>query len=201
MLGMFAVWLLIAFAAGYCVIYREFFQVDAKSITDVIALARPVGESEIADLLNSKVEANLRESLSKQEFRNHQKLRLRIILDCLRRMGFNAMLILSWAYAEQERLSVSGPESTDEDEAINEAIAAGIQFRFYFVFTLPKLLLCHLIGLYTPRSQVSLTILKEMSSVDGLVTYRRLMDAARAVSLRYGPQLQERMTFALSGAR
>ena len=177
------------------ILYLE-FRIEARTLSEVITVARKVDLTELADILDLKKEANLRDSMPAAEFKFEQRVQLRILYEYLRRMGFNAMLVLSWAYAEQQRAYRSGAGDDTRMKSIEEAIAAGTRFRFYFVCTLPKVLLRLLLS-RCPLLAVTKCDLREAGERDGIALYRQLINAANSLAGLHGVQMQGQVTSAL----
>lgn len=192
---MFILWLFMGSAVVSYILYLE-FRIQARTIADVIAVARKVDAAELAEILDPQKETNLRESMAAADFRAEQKIQLRILCEYLRRMGFNAMLVLSWAYAEQQRAYRCGTEDDGRMRSIEEAIMAGTRFRFYFVCTLPKVLLRLLLS-RCPLLVINKCDLREIGERDGITLYRQLVNAAASLAGLHGDKMQGQVTAAL----
>jgi hypothetical protein len=63
-----------------------------------------------------------------------------MLFEYLRRMGFNAIALLDWAYAEQKRQQNPGmPADQEQIRIIHEIIQTGPEFRFYAAVAVSKL--------------------------------------------------------------
>jgi hypothetical protein len=186
-------------AASYLLFQRLFF--FPRTVTDVIAMVRRVDERELDDLLNKAKENILRANSSTIGFNQQQRARAWLLFEYLRRMAFNTLVILSWAYAEQEKLQRPGM-SKDEKRAgiIRDIVDAGPEFRLYALFTLSKLSWRILLdGLKISRVR-TLTDLGLAGDFDVLDAYRRLAMAAAALGATHGPAAYKQLVALLRGS-
>lgn len=122
------------------------------------------------------------------------------MFEYLRRMAFNALVILFWAYAEQEKLEGPGmPQDATKARAIRDVTKAGTVFRLYAVIALTKLT-CRLFldGLKLKRVR-KIADLRRANEIDGLEEYRRLVSAAVALGVSHGDDAQEQLLGLLRG--
>ena len=90
------------------------------------------------DLASAVIEENLRASLSAPRFRTEQRKRAIMLLEYLRRMGYDSWVILAWAYQLQDRSQSLVPANGSLSVAIADALAAAIPFRLYSLMVLPR---------------------------------------------------------------
>jgi hypothetical protein len=172
-----------------------------RGVTDVIAMVRRVDDREFDDLLNKPKEDILRANSSAIGFKQEQRARAWLFFEYLRRMGFNALIILSWAHAEQEKIERPGM-SKDEKRAgmISEIVDAGTACRLYMLLALSKLswrILLDELGIAPVRA---ITDLRLAAEIDGLETYRRLANAAAALSATHGADAHRQLVALLRGS-
>lgn len=185
---MLATWILIAIAFALYGLYLV-FRVDVVSVNEVVALIRKVELAEVVDILDLQKEQNVRECLRTELFREEQQKQLRIYSEYLRRMGFNVLLVLSWAYHHRGK-----DESEEYGLIIEELITHGTTFRFYFIFTFIKVLCRTLICRYRLVSRHDLRIFRR---TDGLAVYQAVVRTAIALAHCEGAEAQARLANAL----
>ncbi len=182
----------------FCVVYFFFqrrFLVASPTAADVAAIVRQVDEREVDDLLNETKDAIFRANSTATQFKEGQRTRARVLFEYLRRMAFNASVLLSWAYAERKNLARPGmPDDETIAHAIGEIIDAGTTFRAYVVVALPRLFWRILLNGITSWSVCSLTKLRHTAGIDGLEQYRRLTGASVALSAALASDVTSRMT-------
>jgi hypothetical protein len=198
-------WLLfgVIFTALLYVLAERLFRFPACKLHHVIAAVRLTHEEEFSDLMDAMKEANLRTALSRKQFRQEQGVRIRLAFEYLRRMSFNSLIILSWAYAEQASfLNAGSTEDQERAYIIEEIIQAGIEFRIYSIFGLLKLILWIAFRMYQwPLLPVpSIADMREMANVDGVYAYSRVITAAGYLAhLCYGNRAYKDLMGALRG--
>ncbi len=173
----------------------------SRGVTDVIAMVRQVDEREFDDLLNKTREDILRANSSALGFKQEQRARAWLLFEYLRRTGFNALVILCWAYAEEEKLEC--PEmSKDEVRAgmISEIIDAGTACRLYVLFALSKLSWRILLDGLRIAPVRAITDLRLAAEIDGIETYRRFANAAAALSSEHGANAHRQLIALLRGS-
>lgn len=134
---------------------------------------------------------------SKQE----QRARAWLLFEYLRRTGFNALIILSWAHAEQEKIERPGM-SKDEQRAgiISEIVDAGAACRLYMAFALSTLSWRILLDGLRIAPVRTITDLRLAAEIDGLETYRRFANAAAALSSEHGADAHRQLVAVLRGS-
>ena len=172
----------------------------SRSVTDVIDMIRPVDEHAFDDLLNKTKEDILRANSSATAFKREQRARAWLLFEYLRRMAFNAVVILSWTYAEQEKLRRPGM-SKDESRTgiINDLVDAGPAFRLYALIALSKLSWRILLDGLKITPIRTITDLRRAEDSDGLDAYRRLANAAAALSATHGADAHRQLVALLRG--
>lgn|GEM_PF-6777419 len=178
---------LLLFAPLVLCIFYFFFQrrflVPSPTAAEVAAIVRQVNECEVDDLLNEPKEAIFRANSTAAQFKEGQRTGARVLFEYLRRMAFNASVLLSWAYAERKNLARPGmPDDETIAHAIGEIIDAGTAFRAYVVIGLPRLFWRILLNGIRFRSVGSLTKLRHIAGINGLEQYRRLTGASVTLS-------------------
>lgn len=180
-----------------CILYFFFqrkFLVPSPTAADVAAIVRNVDEREVDDLLNEPKEAIFRANSNAAQFKEGQRTRARVLFEYLRRMAFNASVLLSWAYAERKNLARPGmPDDETIAQAIGEIIDAGTAFRAYIVVALPRLSSRILLNGITFRSAGSLTKSRHIAGINGLEQYRRLTGASVALSVALASDATRRL--------
>jgi hypothetical protein len=166
-------------ACSYLLLQRQ-FRFSPRTASDAIAIVRCVEVRELEDLFDETKEGNLCARTTR--FHEAQRARARLLFEYLRRMGFNAMALLVWAYAEQARIQGPGmPRDQVQDRNIREVIESGTDLRLYFavaVFKLSALLLLDELRIVRIRK---LSRLRRVAGLDGLDSYRRVTRAAVAL--------------------
>src|SRR5579883_2863374 len=110
--------------ACFLLLLQQQFRFSPQTVGDLIAIIRLVDERELEDLLDQAKEDNLRAGITAHSFRKAQRARARLLFEYLRRMGFNAMAVLVWSYAEQERLRSPGmPTDPEQARSIDQIVA------------------------------------------------------------------------------
>ena len=197
---MICAFLLLLFPVCFYLLFQKLFCFP-RGVTDVIAMVRRVDEREFDDLLNKPKEDILRANSSAIGFKQEQPARAWLLFEYLRRMGFNALVILCWAYAEQEKLERPGM-SKDEKRAgmINEIVDAGTACRLYVLFALSKLSWRMLLDGLRIAPVRTITDLRLAAEIDGLETYRRFANPAAALSSEHGADAHRRLVALLRGS-
>ena len=110
-----------------------------------------------------------------------------MLFEYLRRMGFNAIALLDWAYAEQKKYQNPGmPADQDQMRTIHEIIQTGPEFRFCVAVALSKLSVRLLLDELRIVRIRRLSSLRHAAGIDGLDAYRSLAQAAVALSNAQG---------------
>ncbi|MGC2741656.1 MAG: hypothetical protein WA672_00610, partial [Candidatus Angelobacter sp.] len=159
-----------------------------------------VDEGELEDLFDQTKEDNLRVAPA---FRFHeaQRARARLLFEYLRRMGFNSMALLVWAYAEQKRVQSPGmPRNEELAQNIREIIDLGTEVRFYFILALSKLSVQLLLDELRVVRIRNLPRLRHAAGIDGLESYRRLAQTAVALSAAQRRNAGPRLAILLCGS-
>lgn len=198
---MTAAWFLIVplLIGGLYVAIERLFFFHPRTIADVIAGVQRIDDAEVEDLMDPKKETNLCASLSADRFKEEQRRRSRLLFEYLRRMAFNALVLLCWAHAEEDRFQISGsPEDVKRANAIKAIIGIGIQFRFYVLLTRAKLCLWITFDRWVMPGS-GLAPLRTMNERDGIKLYRDLIAAADDLSACYGDDCRLRLAVALRG--
>jgi len=173
----------------------------SRTVTDVIDMVRPVDERAFDDLLNKTKEDILRTNSSATGFKREQRARAWLLFEYVRRMAFNAVVILSWTYAEQEKLRRPGM-SKDERRTgiINDLVDAGPAFRLYALITLSKLSWRILLDGLKIAPIRTIADLRLAEDSDGLDAYRRVANAAAALSATHGADAHRQLVALLRGS-
>ena len=179
---------------------QERFRFSPRTAAEVIAIVRCVDEGELEDLFDQSKEENLRAAASATRFYETQRARARLLFEYLRRMGFNSMALLVWAYAEQKRLQSAGmPENQEQARIIGEIVAIGTGFRLYFVVAMSRLSVRLLLDQLRVVRIRRLSRLQYVSGIDGLDSYRKLAQAAVALTVAQGSNAGARLAALLRG--
>lgn len=189
---MFYVIFLFLFLLGIAGLYYStlrLFHFAPSTIADLIAILHRMDEAELSDLLDPLKEENLRDTSGQ----NHWPNRARLLLEYLRRMGCNALMILHWAYAEQERYQRLMPADAEKGQMIQAILKAGTEFRLYVLLTRARIcwwLLRNAMGL--PQHQ-KIAGLRFFGKTDGFDAYRGMTDRACSLSRLYGDDVFTRL--------
>ena len=191
--------LLLFVPACFYLLFQKLFCFP-RTVTEVIAMVRQVNEREFDDLLNKPKEDILRANSSAIGFRQEQRARAWLLFEYVRRMGFNALVILCWAYAEQAKLERPGM-SKDEKRAgmISEIVDAGTACRLYMLFALSTLSWRILLDGLRIAPVRTITDMRLAAEIDGLETYHRFANAAAALSSEHGADAHRQLVAVLRG--
>ena len=193
------VFLLFFPACFYLSLQKSLF-VSLRTITDVIAVVRPVNELNLIDLMDEAKEEILRANSSAARFKESQRARSRLLFEYLRRMAFNSLVIVLWARAEKQKLEGPGmPEDVATAKTIGDVIESGTVFRIYAALALAKLSWWILLDGFRLWQARSLATLLYVASIDGLGEYRRLLNAVSVLAAGQGSEAQERLLALLRG--
>ena len=175
--------LVLFFLACSYLLFAHLFRPSPRSVVDVIAIVRRVEEGELEDLFDELKDENLRTNLPAARFQDEQRRRARLLFEYLRRMSFNSLAVLAWAYAEQERLHGPGMhEDQAQARRVHDLIQAGTECRVYCVVAISKLACRLLLAAFRIASIRTLTTMRHAGSIDGLNAYRRLANAVASLN-------------------
>jgi hypothetical protein len=180
-------------------LFQLLFRFHAHTVSDVVALVRFVDESELQDLGSEVIEENLRASLSPVRFKVEQLRRALLLFEYLRRMSFNAWVLLSWAYHEEEKFQNSEMPTDDTRSAMRDVIATGTDFRLYSLLMLVKLSSRLVLSRLRIAPLPRLAILLRPGETHALTMYRDLVSAAIKLSASAGTDAQNRLATSLFG--
>jgi hypothetical protein len=177
------------------------FRFTPRTVADLIAAVERVDVLELDGLLDETKEQNLRTGSSAKRFRQGQRSRARLLFEYLQRMSFNALLILSWSYAEQERvLSPGMPQDEENIRAVEELIRAGTELRIYAIVALAKLLWRLLLDGLRIAPLRRIARLRYAAKIDGLDAHGRFATAAAKLGATEGNEALQRLAVLLSGS-
>jgi hypothetical protein len=187
-------------AIGFLLIPLFFFRFYPQNLNDVISLVRSIDRRELEDLSSEIIEGNLRTSLPPDRFRVEQRKRALLLFEYLRRMSFNAWVLLAWAYREQRRIEMSGNSGDIVPNLTEEVLATGTAFRVYSLAALAKLstqiLLNRLRIAPVPRP----AHVTRSGRTDALRMYRDLAAASMNLAALAGTEAKNRFASALFGS-
>ncbi len=190
---------LFVLACSILLLQRQ-FRFSPRTATDVIAIARCVDERELEDLFDQSREETLHVGISAPQFQQAQRARSRLLFEYLRRMGFNSMGLLDWAYAAQKRLQIAGmPEDHVQVWIIEDIVDIGTQFRAYFAVAMFRLSVRLLLDELRIVRIRRLSKLQYVAGIDGLDSYRRLAQTAVALTVAQGSNAGVRLAVLLRG--
>lgn len=170
-------------------IFQLLFRFHPQTVHDVVALVRCVDEHELEDLGSEVIEENLRASLSPVRFKVEQLRRALLLFEYLRRMSFNAWVLLAWAYRVQEEPRKPEMPTDEHRAAIREVVATATDFRLYSLLTLAKLFSRLVLGRLRIAPLSRLAILLRPGETHALTMYRALIPlrSAGGLCLRLSP--------------
>lgn len=133
--------LFISFAPFLCLLFytlaARLLDPSPKTVPDVILVLRPVSILELEDLFEEIKERNLRLAVPTPQFRDIQRTRSSLLFEYLRRMSFNTLMLLVWAYAEEQRTHGPGMHRDEaQSKPIHEMIEFGTKSRSYCLFAM-----------------------------------------------------------------
>jgi hypothetical protein len=202
MISLFAMLSVFGFL-GLLVILGRLFRYPVRNLFDVIELARPTSDAEFKQLLDPEYEAKMRSYMSRDEFREEQRIRIHKLFDCTRHRSFNALLIAQFAYLEWRKWARE-PE-TKENRArlflLQEVLRSTTEMRVYSLSVIPTLALWILFRVDRwPVLVPRLSELREAANKDGIYVYSRLTTAVGYLSLFYGERCYDALMLKLHGA-
>lgn len=187
------------FAIGCLLAPVLFFRFPPQNLADVTGFVRSVDRLEVEDLASDMIEENLRSSLPRDRFKVEQRKRVLLLFEYLRRMSFNAWVLLAWAYREQLRIEKAESPGDIVPRLIEEVLAAGTSFRIHSLIILARLS----IQIFLNRLRIAPLPrpgrLLRIARTDALSIYRELTDAATKLAACDGPDASNRLTAALFG--
>lgn len=187
--------------ACFILFLQQRFRCSARTVIDLVCIIRPVNELDLEDLFDQTKEDNLSLGTTAIRFHKVQRQRARMLFEFLRRMGFNAMVLLDWAYAEQKRYQNPGmPADQEQVRAIHEIIETTPEFRFYVAVALSKLSVRLLLDELRIVRIRRLSSLRHAAGIDGLDSYRSLAQAAVALSTAQRSNAGARLAAQLRGS-
>jgi hypothetical protein len=172
------------------------------SLDDLVAIVRETNDDDMTDLMDPGREAELKASMSAQEFRQEQRMRMIHVFEYLRRRLFNGSMMLNFAYTARRKWKNTGEwESHAQGALIKEIIDAGVQFRIYALFATAKLGLWILLRVdrWSIFPAPSLADFREVVQIDGIHAYYRLTTAVGYLSMFYGERTYDRLMLKLRG--
>ena len=176
--------------------FHTLLRFSPATITDLIAVIRRVDDAELRDLLDPKKQENLRVGMHGTQWIR----RARLLHEYLGRIGFNALMILHWAYAEQERQSRPGLErDSEKEDTLKVLVARTLEFRMYVMFARAQLAWRIVRDTFGFPSARTLPSLRHIGQIDGLHVYRRLANDICSFALEYGTDVHNRLLIALWG--
>ncbi len=187
--------------ACFTLFIQQRFRCSARTVTDLLGILRCVDERDLEDLFDQTKEDNLSLGTPAIRFHEAQRQRARMLFEYLRRMGFNAIALLDWAYAEQKRLQGPGMAADQEQlRTIHEIIQTGPEFRFCAAVALSKLSVLLLLEELRIVRIRCLSKLRHAAGIDGLELYRSLVQAAVALSAAQGSNAGAQLAALLRGS-
>jgi hypothetical protein len=178
-------WLVLGFMAlSACVVLAErIFRVRTKRAEDMIAVYRPVDQEELVALMDDGKEDELRASLTPKEFRERQQMRQRVAFEYLRRLSFNATVMVDFAVARWEQIQrQNGPKDQETLKIMQDVINAGMVFRTYSVFTLIKIAARIALSPVLPAPRNSRT--RSVGEINGILAYKVIAVATACLIIK-----------------
>jgi hypothetical protein len=185
-------WLIVAWGAVACIYmlhcaWTRFPNRDVDA-DDVVPFLYPVDISLAESLLDPAAEFESRWKLSRAEFREAQRKRMRLYLELTRRMAHNAKVLIEYADAEKRSLDPRrvGLGTALQEKAIGVrlySLLIGIKLRFWLALRGDIL-----------RWVPIVARLRTAGDIDGLQTYDALKNAAAAAFVQLPPDLLDSLT-------
>jgi hypothetical protein len=171
---------------------RFIYGFSERTLRDVIPFIRRVVVEDLQNLLHPEVEAYIRATASRRQFKRMQWKRIRLTLQYLGDMGENAAIFHAWSKYER-KLSIRFPDEKRRRASI-ELITACIQSRFC-IFQMRLTLHCWLIRMaFLPfLPPPSFKELEQRGSFNLFAFYDQLKKAAGELSIAYGQQFYEEL--------
>lgn len=174
-------------------VVQNLFRFLPGTLSELIPALQRIDAQELGDLLDEVKQENLLVGSAADQWPN----RVRLFAEYLRRMGHNALLILFWAYAEQERHGRMAILESEREHGLRMIVETALEFRLYSLLTVAKLLWWLLQYTIGSRPTGNLPAVSRLGKIDGIDTYRRLTDAVYLLSLSGGSDIAQRLIAAL----
>lgn len=151
-----------------------------RTIDDVVEFLRPVDLDQAEVLLDRGANLELRWKLDSQTYCEMQRKRMRVYLELVQRMAYNARVLVE--FGNREALRLERCEATERNvrhmEVISALQHAAVKVRIYSLLTILKLR-----GLMAIRPMLtpSLVRFRVAGKLDGIVSYKTLREASTAV--------------------
>ena len=195
MVSLILTWLIIAWGALACIYmlrcgWSRFPKRDVD-VDDVVPFLYPVDISLAESLLDPAAEFEFRWKLSRLEFREAQRKRMRLYLEVTRRMAHNSKVLVQFADAEKNN---QDPRRVLLASALQQK---AIEVRLYSLMTRIRLRFWLLFRSDILNSMPVLSHLRTAGDIDGLQTYTALKTAAAAAFVQLQPEELDSLTRSL----
>lgn len=175
---------------------RLVYRSGYRTVFDTIPFLIEVDYDQLEALLDDRDEKNLREHLSKREFRKAQQKRMKLLLELLRRMAANAHLLLELG-RHDERRGVRADEPQWQQLGSELAYTA-IKFwegAFFVRLTVHSRLIK---SVFLPFSETeNISSLRHLGEFDLFDGYQKMVDAALNLGQAYGDDIHQKLVEAL----
>jgi len=190
MIAIFLTWLIVAVGALSCIymLFCAWSRFPRRDFDDVVHFLYPVDLALAESLLDPAAEFEFRWKLSRQEFRQAQRKRMRLYLELVRRMSHNSKVLVEFGNAEA---NCHDPRSVELARALQQK---AVEVRFYSVLTLVKLSVWMWFAPNDHGHSATMPRLRKAGDLDGLQSYHALKVAAAAAFLHLGPGELEMLT-------
>jgi hypothetical protein len=177
-------------------VHRRVYRSIDRTIFDAIPFLMEVDYDQLDALLDATDEQNLREHLSKREFRGAQEKRIRLLLELLRRMVANARVLVELGESDQRRGWRAGqPEWVELGAGLAEA---GIKFWGGAAFIQIAMHWRLVISVLFPFVKTgNISPVRNSEGFDLFDCYQKMVDAALNLGQAYGDDIHQRLARAL----
>ena len=167
-------WLIVAWGAAACVFMLRcaWTRFPKRDADDVIPFLYPVDLALAEALLDPAAEFECRWRMSRVQFREAQRKRMRLYLELTRRMAHNATVLVRYADAEKKS---EDPRRVARATALQEK---AIEVRLYALLT--RIKLSTWLMLRADMIRPAPTHLRTVGDLDGLNSYHALKTATAA---------------------
>jgi hypothetical protein len=182
---------------GMAVLFRYVFRFfHRRPPNQVVDYLRDVDPADVGHLLDPVPERYLRLNMSKEQFRQEQRHRLRLAFEYIGRLAHNGVIVAEWGQFELKRNRRTLP--VEEQETCLELVSAGLQVRMCgFVLRARIKLWLVRMALLPFLAPPSVEKLPDCGSAELLGFYRAMTSSALKLSQAYGNPFHKEMSGAL----
>lgn len=173
-------------------LHRRVYGSIDRTILDAIPFLMEVDYDQLEGLLDAMDEQNLRDHLSRREFRRAQQKRMRLLLELLRRMVANARVLVELGESDQRRgRRARQPEWVHLGSELAEAAANFWRgAAFIQIWLHGRLIISALFPFVETRA---ISGLRNYDGFNLFDRYQKMVDAALTLGQAYGDDIHQRL--------